>query len=159
RHAERLALERITAALVERALDDAGRARRDPRPRAVERLHRDLEAAALFAEQVLLRYAHVLEDDVVGQRRALAHLGFLLADLHAGRVHVDDERGDALVAQLRVQRRERRAEAGDAAVGDPALLPVQDVLVALLLDARAHAGHVAARVRLAARVAAEDRLA
>src|SRR5262245_27722320 len=69
RHAEGLALEGVVAALLEGTADEAGGAGGDPRPRAVEGLHRDLEAAVLGAEELALGDHDLLEQDVGGVRR------------------------------------------------------------------------------------------
>ena len=156
---ERLALERVLRALLERAPHDSGRACRDPRARAIERLHRDLEALALLADQVRLRQLDVLIDDVAGVRGALAHLVFLAADRDARQIARDDETGDPLVPILDVSGpREGGVPARLAAVGDPALLAVQDVVVADLANGGAHARDVRARVRLAAGISREAAL-
>src|SRR5947199_234744 len=71
---------------------------------------------------------------------------------------IGDERTDALVPQGRVGGREDDVETRVARVGDPALLPVQHVVVAVLREARLQTRHVAARVGLARRVARHHRL-
>ena len=101
---------------------------------------------------------HVLEDDVGGVGAALPHLVLFLPDRDARRVAVDHEAGDPLVARGALFAREDRIEAGHPPVGDPALLPGDDVVVADLLEARLHAGHVRAGVGLRAAIGGEDRL-
>ena len=100
---------------------------------------------------------HVLEDDVGGVRGPLAHLVLLLAHRHPGRLAVDHEAGDALVALGPLQAGEHGVEVGHAAVGDPALLSGQHEIVAHLAVAALHAGHVRPGVRLGAAVGGEDR--
>jgi hypothetical protein len=57
---------------------------------------RDLEAFPLARDDVLLRHAHVLERDDAVIERAQTHEAAAERHLEAGRVHVDDERGDLL---------------------------------------------------------------
>src|SRR5207302_6522871 len=102
--AERLALERVATALVERAAHDSGRAGGDPGPRAIEGLHRDLESFAFAADQVLAGELDLLEEHVGGVGGALSELVLLLADAHAGEVARDDEAGDALVPILGIAK-------------------------------------------------------
>ena len=108
-----------------------------------------LKPVALGADERALRDLHVLEDHVgrVGARWPIL-FSFLPTDT-PGVCRVDDEAGDALVAAVPSSRREHGVEAGDAAVGDPALLAVEHVVVAVLLVARLHAGDVGAGVGLA----------
>src|SRR5690606_16524722 len=109
-------------ALLERAADQTGGARRDPRARAIERLHRHLEAAVLGADERALRHLDVLEDHVRRVRRTVTHLVLLAARLDTRRAGVDDEAGNALVLHRGVERREHGVPARDPAVRDPALL-------------------------------------
>src|SRR5207237_8512180 len=67
--------------------------------------------------------------------------------------------GDAFVLQLGIEGGKRGEPGSDAAVGDPALLAIEHIAVALLLDARAHPGDVAAGVGLAARISRIERTA
>ena len=89
---------RVLERIVGRALREPEALRADPGPRAVEDPHRDLEALALLAEQVLRRDAAVVEEELAGGRALDPHLRLDPADLEAGRVRLDEEGGDALVA-------------------------------------------------------------
>ena len=123
-----------------------------PGPRAVEDPHRDAEALALLAEQVLGRDAAVVEEDLAGRRALDPHLRLDPADLEARRVGLDHERGDAGVAGLGIGLGEDDVEVRDAGVGDEALAAVEHVLVALAPRLGAHRGRVGARARLGQRV-------
>ena len=83
------------------------------------------------------------------------HLRLEPRDLEAGRVGLDDERGDPGVAGLRIGLREDGVEVRDAGVRDEALAAVEDVLVALAARGRPHRGRVGARAGLGQRVGAE----
>jgi len=91
-------------------------------------------------------------------RAALPHLVLLLADGYAGRLPVHDEAGDALVAGGPLLAREHGVEAGDAAVGDPALLSGDHIVVTHLLVVALHPCDVRAGIRLRAAIGGEDRL-
>ena len=95
--------------------------------RLVEGVHQVVEALALLAQQPVGRDLAVLQEHLGVDDRALAHLAHRLAEADAGVVTVDHEGGDAPGACARSDRREDHVELGDAAVGDPRLLPVQDV--------------------------------
>ena len=73
------------AADVERALGDPDRLRGDPRPRAIERPHRELPALALVADPVRLRDEDVVEVELGGRAAADAHLVLESGDLEARR--------------------------------------------------------------------------
>src|SRR4029079_9402436 len=137
----RLALQRVLARFIERTADDPGGARGDPGPRPVEAAHRDLEAVALGADDVRLADLHLLEDHVGRVGAALPHLVFFLPDRQPRRLAIDHEAGDSLVARRPFRAREHRVEAANAAVGDPALLSGDAVVVADLLVAGLHPRH------------------
>src|SRR5262249_19665063 len=128
---------------------DADRLRRDADAAAVERVHRDAETFARLAEEVLLRHARVLEQNLGRRRRADAGLLLVLADRDARRVARDEERADALrLRRARVGARVDDEHARDAAVRDPDLRAVQDPGVAVELRGRLQRGRVGAGVRL-----------
>ena len=96
-----------------------------------ERAHRDEPAVALVAEPVADRDLHVGEEHLAEQRVA----GDLAdrADVDAGQLHVDDERGDALVLAAARDRGRVGAERNSphfaiCAERDPDLLAVDDVV-------------------------------
>src|SRR5690606_7272630 len=107
------------------------------------------------AELVGRRHEDVVEEELSSGRGRDAELVLELRDGKAGRLRVDDERRDALAAELEVGRREDDGEVRLAAVGDP-------VLGALELEAALDLGRgepetarVGARARLGEREAAE----
>ena len=92
----------------------------------------DLVALADFAEHVPARHAAVLEDELAGAARADAELVFLLADGESRESALDEKRGDAAVAGLRIERGEDDEDVGFVGVGDPQLASGDDVVVAVL---------------------------
>ena len=97
----------------------------------VEGLDGDLVALADFAEDVGGGDAAVVEEKFAGGRGADAELVFLLADRKAGRIALDEEGGDALVAGAGIDGGEDDEEAGFGGVGDPELAAVEEVVVAV----------------------------
>ena len=98
----------------------------------------------------VLRQFQVLEEDLRLRDAAQAHGRLPLPDPQA-RVLVADgnETADAQPVALRVQHpREDQMQAGDAAAGDPVLLAVQDIAVALFHGGGRHFRRGAARLRL-----------
>ena len=118
--------------MVQRALREADHLRADADAAFVERLDGDLVALADLAEHVRSRHAAVLEDQLARAARTDAELVFLLADREAGRVALDQERRDALVAGAGIDVGEDDEEVGLVAVGDPELAAVEDVVVAVV---------------------------
>src|SRR5215207_4665729 len=117
-----------------------------------ERAHRDLPALAFLAEPTVGRDAgvgepHLVEELVAGD----------VADRAAfdpRRVHIDDERGDALVLGaaldcLRVRPQQEQAPVGEMRRRDPDLLAIHHVLVAVADGCCAQVRQVGARFRLA----------
>ncbi len=134
---------------LERSLRQAERLGGDAGARAVERHHRVLEAAALFAaEQVLLGHAAVLEVQLDDGHAADAHLVLVLADAVALGPLFDDEPGDPAGAAAWRGDGEDRVERGDRAAGVPLLLAVDDVVVAVELGLGLHPAGVRAGVFL-----------
>src|SRR3546814_8128632 len=89
---ELLAVPRIGDRLVEAALRAAKRAGADVETAAVEPHHRDAEALAFGADQILRRHADRIEHHLRGRLRMPAELAFLRAEADAGheigRAHV-----------------------------------------------------------------------
>ena len=155
-------LHEVPRVLVGRAADADGH-RRDERARVVEGLHGGHEAllrdvALLAAEEVLLRHAAVLEDELRGLARAEAHLVLDLADREPRRPLLHDERAVAGAPQRGIDRREDDVPRRARAVRDVALAPVEDPVLAVLAAARADAGDVAPGARLGERVGAPAEL-
>ena len=112
-----------------------------------ERVHRDLPAVAAAAEEVLLRHHDVVEEQLaeLGMACDLGHR----AQLDAGRAHVDDEHGDALVLRRGVVgAREHAAPPRELAPRHPRLLAGDDVVVVVLDGARAQRREIRAGLRL-----------
>ena len=120
----------------ERSLRDADHLRADSDASFVERLDGDLVSLAGFAEDVFLRHTAVFENQLTGRRRANAGLVFLLADAEAGEVALDEERGDAFVAGVRIRVREHDEHACLGRVRDPQFLSVEHPVIALVFRAR-----------------------
>ena len=141
-------LLRVLDSLVDSALAQAQGLRGDADPAAVQGLHGDLEALALFAQQILLGNDAVLKDQVAGGGAADAHLLLVLAGGEAGEVLLHDEGRDAVVALGLVSHGEHHEGIGHVAVGDEALGTVEDVVVALQHRQGLLAGGVCAGVGL-----------
>ncbi len=128
-------------------------------PLVTERAHRDLPALAFAAEPAVHRDDRVGEPDFVEHRVA----GDVTdrPGLDTGRLHVDDERGDALVLRAAIERGRVAAQQEEAPLrevrgGDPGLLPVHDVVVTVEDRHRAHVREVRAGLRLAEPLAPVD---
>ena len=132
RFAHRLARLGVLQRVVGGTLRDPEALRGDARPRAVEDAHRDPEALALGAEQVVGRHAAAVEDELTGRRSGDPHLRLEPSDLEPGRIGLDEEGGDPGVARLRVGLGEDRVQVRDAGVRDEALAAVEHVLVAVV---------------------------
>ena len=108
-------------------------------------------ALAFLADAVLDRHPHVIEEHVVHVMRAVEHDDRPHRD--AGRLHVDQQEGDALL-RLGLGVGAHQAEDPVAPVGErgPGLLAVDDVVVAPLIIGThrpgAQAGEVGAGARL-----------
>ena len=105
-----------------------------------------------LADPVRRRDATVVEEDLAGGRAFDPELRLDAADLETGRVRLDHEARNAVVAGRRVGLRENRVEVRDARVRDEALRAVEDVLVALALRLRSHRGGIRAGAGLGERV-------
>ena len=148
----RRSLHRSTAILMTR-LHSADAAAREAEAPAVEHLHRDLEAASRLAEHVGGRDAHVVEEQLGRRAAADAQLVLRWAAPDPPSA-LDDERRDPRLGVLVGPRgpREDREDVGEAAVGDPDLLPAEHVApVALDIGARLDGRGVAAGARLGQR--------
>src|SRR5581483_3357039 len=118
-------------------------ARRDARALEVERRRADVPAAVLLADEVLLRHAHVVEEDLV-EVVVVRHVDER-TDGDAWGLHIDDEVTNALVLRrVGVRAREQDHVLGDVRAGGPDLLAVDDVVVAVLDGPRLHGGEVGA---------------
>ena len=126
-------LLRVLDSLVDSALAQAQGLRGDADPAAVQGLHGDLEALALFAQQILLGNDAVGEHDLGGGGAVQAHLLLVLAHGEAGEAALHDEGGDAAGTLGLVGHGEDHEHVGHVAVGDEDLGAVEDIVVAVQL--------------------------
>ena len=134
------------------AATTASTAGADRDPLVHQRRDRDRPALVDVAEHVLVRHAHVVEEHLV-ERRAAVHLLQRL-DRHARRLHVDDERGDALVLLgVGVRAADDLAEVGVLRAGRPHLLAVDHPLVAVAHRRRRQRRDIGAGAGLAEQLA------
>ena len=152
--AELLAVLRIGDRLVETALRPAQRTGADIEPTAVQPHHRDAEALALAADQILRRHAHPVEIDLRGRLRMPAQLLLIGAEADARHVLLDHEAGNAL----------RPVHAGAhhadinlvlAAARDELLCAGDDIMVAVLHRLGLQRGGVGAGARLGQAIGAD----
>src|SRR5712691_7367370 len=146
RLAEGLALARVRGRVLEGGARDAHGPGRDLRPRGLEEVHRDGEAAAFLTEQPAGGDPRAVENDRARVGGAEPELVLLAPRLHARVPALEQEGGDRPV-ELREDDRELR----DAAVRDVALLPLEHVAVAVAARGRADRGEVGAGLRLGER--------
>ena len=102
----------------------------DADPAAVQGLHGDGEAAAFFAQQVLLGHDAVGEDDLGGGGTMEAHLDLVLAHGEAGEAALDNKGGDALGALALVGHGEDHKHISNIAIGDEDLGAVHHIVIA-----------------------------
>ena len=112
--------------------------------RHVQGFHGYDEAHAFFPKQVGLRHAAVLEHQLARGGGADAHFVLLLAEGEAGHALFKDEGAGAAGAALGVGLGDDAVNIGFAAVGDPLLGPVEDVVVAVELGGGGDSAGVAA---------------
>src|SRR5204863_9801981 len=115
----------------------------------VQRGERDLEALALAADDVIGGYEHVVESGEAVLQPAQAQETIALLDGDAGRVALDDERGDpaAVAPGLRYLRHDDE-QRGERAVGGPQLDAVEPVPALDRYRRRGQPGRVGADVGL-----------
>src|SRR5581483_2810759 len=94
---ERLALARVLDRTLEARTDDAARTGGDREPSLVERVHRDLEPLALFADQVLGGHLDVLEKELAGRARPDPELVLGVRAREPFHAFLEHERADPLV--------------------------------------------------------------
>ena len=157
--AELLALLDVAQRVVQRALRDADRLGADGDAGVVEGAQRDLQALALGAHEPVGRDARVGEVQLAGRAALDAELALGLAEVEALVALLDDERRDVAAAlAVGVGNREHGVELRLAGVGDPRLLAVEEVVVAVLGRPGAHGGGVRTGLALGQAVG-EHRLA
>src|SRR4029453_13046476 len=139
---ERLPLARVLDRPFETGADHPARTGRDRETALVEPVHRDLEALALLADEVLGRDLDVLEEELTGRAGPHAELVLGVRGREPGHSLLEEEGGDALVLRGRVRLREHERMVGDRRVRDPVLRAVEDVDVALAAGGRLPRGGV-----------------
>ena len=138
-----------------RSAAPTGRRPRGDRPLVAERGEDDAEARVEVADAVRVGHAHVGEEDLV-EPRGPGHLA-QRAHLDPRRVHVDEERREALVlGHVGIGAAHREREVGDVRARRPHLLAVDDPLVAVAHRARRGRGEIGAGVRLAEELTHHD---
>ena len=96
------AVARVGGRDLERALGDPDGLGGDPRPAAIERLHREPEPVALVADPVGGRDADAVEGELGGRAAAHAHLVLDPGDREARRRDLDDEAATVAAGRLGV---------------------------------------------------------
>ena len=129
-------------------LGDTQCLRRDTDAPAVQRGHGDLKAVALLAQQVLLGYLHVVEDQLRRGGGANSHLVVVVAEFKALPALLHDEGGDAPGADVRRGDGEYHIGVRLGRVGDKYLTAVEQVMVALVQCRGFRAAGVRPGVRL-----------
>ena len=98
----------------------------------------EAEALADFAQHVLLGHLAILEHQFAGVGAAHAELVELLRRGEALHPLLDQERGDAARARVRIGLGIDDERLGNGPVGDPELAAVENVAVALFVGAQPH---------------------
>src|SRR5262249_40479035 len=121
---------------------------------AVEALHGDLEALALLADTVADGDAAILEDYHGRRLRVPAQFLLLLAEGQAGRVLLDDDRGNTL-RPVDTGPHHADVDVADTAAGDERLGAVEDVGIAATHRARLQGRRIGTRAGFGQAVARE----
>src|SRR5262249_30330782 len=132
RFAEGDALPAIRDAGVEHKEGAGEAAHGGDEPLGLEVLHQIHEAVVRLAEEVALRHAHVVEEELRRVARLVADLLELLRNGKTGKVRGNEEERATVSALLWGRLREQRDEVGARAVRDERLLPAQNVVVTVL---------------------------
>src|SRR5208283_5387726 len=164
---ERLALGHVAPGLFERDARDGEHLESDEGAREVEALHHLDEALVLIAETVRGGNTDVLEEQRAAADRALAVTVEAIAG-DPGQIHRDEQGRDAMRPGLdRSSPTEHHRRVRLVGRGDRGLLAVDDIVIAVALDAEAKIGGVRSAARfgecygeqgLAGRQALEPRL-
>src|SRR5438552_641165 len=155
--AEGLSLARVFDRRVETRAHCARCTGGDGETPVVETAHRDLEAIALITDSVRLRHLEVGHEDRADVARTYAQsiLDRLGAQRTAASLTVEHERGNAAPTRLGIGLGEDEQEVRGVGDGDPNLLPVQDVAVAVPARRRLHRRHTGPAVGPGQAVAGE----
>src|SRR5690606_36083667 len=142
--AESLALRDVVHRDVERDLGGGEIAHGTQQPLFREEVHEVVEAAVHFAEQVLLRHLHVVEEELGGVLALQPHLLQVAAAFESFHAALDDEQAQP-VRLVRLRARGNDDQVSVDAVRDVGLGAIQQPVIALVLGPRADARDVAAR--------------
>src|SRR5260370_35009247 len=145
---ERSALFRVVAGGLVRAARDSDRTRADRDASAIENPERVDESIADLADYVEGRHTTVFHYQLSGVGRAHAELVLFLAWTNSFAIHLDGERGDAVLLIVSVGLDQHDGNVGVRGVGDEVLRAVENPVVAVFDRRRAHARRVASRSRL-----------
>ena len=111
-------------------------------------------ALALLADAIVLGHAHVLEKHLVDVVPAVERDDG--AHRNAGRFHVDEQEGNALLRlHLRVGAHQHEHHVGPVTLTGPGLLAVDQVMIAIVLGPAAQGCQVRARARFGIALAPE----
>ncbi|MCY1535761.1 hypothetical protein D9M68_711800 [compost metagenome] len=135
---ELLALVHVGQHHVHAGAHDPGRAAGEHGTLVVQAAHQHGHATAFRTEDVFLRHLDVFEHQLAGVGAAHAQLVQLLVAGEALEVAFDDEGGHAARAGVDVGLGIDHVGVGVRAVGDPHLVAVEHVAVALLVGAQLH---------------------
>ena len=137
------------------ALRDAEHLGADADAALVQSLDRNLVAFADLAEHIFFRNLAVVENQLGRRRRADAELVFLFADRETFETFFDDERRDAFVACLRIDRCKKDKNLGFVAVRDPEFLTGELEMIAFIDGAGFQRKGVRTRSRFAQGIGAD----
>src|SRR5712692_11470932 len=140
----------------QRALRQSHGERTDANAPAVERTERNLQSLPFFAKATLRRNFAIVQNNLYGGRRKLAHLFFVPTNAEALEARFDQKSRNALPARFRIGLRKNDEDAGDAAVGHPSLRAVQPVAAVALHRARLNSRRIGAGLWLGQAKRAED---
>ena len=140
---------------VETGLADADRSAGQHRALVVEPAHENVDAATDRAEHILCRHFAILEDELAGIRSAHSELVEFLRGRESPEALLDEKRGDAARARVRIRLGVDDERIGVGTVGDPHLVAIQNEHVAATLCTQLHRHYVRPRPRLAHRQRAD----
>ena len=149
RPAEQFSAFRARDGFIERAAGETERRGADGRAENIERRHGDLEAVARRADHGGGRHGDALE--LQPRQRMRRDDVDPLGDGKARQFSGQQKSGEALGAGAFAGAREHHVEVGDAAVGNPGLLAVEHIAVAVALGGQRDIGDVGAGLLLGQR--------
>jgi len=148
RFAEGPALQGILDRLVDAGADNAHRSGCDAEASVVQAAHRNLKAFPLLTQPVTGRHAHVLHVDPAGIAGPDAHFAFKRAGGEALPAALQDERGDAARALVRLRFGENEEPVGHVRQRNPHLLAGEDVFLSLANGTALERRNIRPRARL-----------